>query len=321
MGPLNDSLVLVSYYFPEIFRVMIDRESGRPQGAVVSITKDFRFAPLNASVDPADGSLYAAGLKIFGTAADQVAGLARVRYTGSPSLLARVVRPVAGGVLLEFDSSVDPAGVQPSSFVVERWDYHRTAGYGSLHYLPNGSVGQEVLRVESASLSGDGHRVFLAVPGMSAGRMQMGVRWALRSPTGVEISGAAYFSPWSLGTFKPREDEHPVTSARMDEAAGSAPMPSLVEQGRRLTEAFGCIACHSTDGTLRAGPTWKGLFGQRVTFANGSSAIADETYIRAHLRPHHDALVRGFEYGMPDYSGLVSQEQASALVDYIKSLR
>jgi mono/diheme cytochrome c family protein len=155
--------------------------------------------------------------------------------------------------------------------------------------------------------------------------MQMAVRWTLRSAGGDEMSGAAYFSPSSLGCFNPGKDEQlaaaggqPLTPAL---AAGPAALPSQVEQGRRLSEAFGCIACHSTDGTLRAGPTWKGLFGRRVEFANGSSAIADGPYIRAHLRPHPDALVRGFAGGMPNYTGLISEDQTSALVEYLRSLR
>lgn len=325
MGPLNDSLVLVSYNFPEIFRVLINRDGGRPQGAVVSITRDFRFAPLNAAVSPADGSLYAAGLKIFGTASEQVAGVARVRYTGAPSLLARAVRPVSGGLVIEFDSAVDFAALRPDSFDVERWDYHRTAAYGSLHYLRDGSVGQEVTPVTGAYLSQDGHRVFLAVPEMDVGYMQMSVKWTLRSASGEAMSGAAYFTPWALGDFQPGKDDRPalVRQPGVGPAADAQQVaaPASVEQGRRIAEAFGCIACHSTDGSLRVGPSWKGLFGQTVPLANGSSAVADAAFIRAHLRPHPGALVRGFAGGMPDYSAQVTADQASSLVDYIASLR
>jgi mono/diheme cytochrome c family protein/DNA-binding beta-propeller fold protein YncE len=325
MGPLNDSLVLVSYYFPELFRVLVGRDGGRTQGAVVSITRDFRFSPLNAAVNPADGFLYAAGLQIFGTAADQVAGMGRVRYTGIPSPLARAVTPVAGGVVVDFDSAVDPAAVRPESFVVERWDYRRSYTYGSLHYLRNGSVGQESMNVSGASLSRDGRRVFIAVPAMSMGYMQMAVKWTLRSASGAEMPGAAYFTPWSLGSFEPGADERlalsPQRVAGPTAAGQAAAATPLVEQGRRLAEAFGCIACHSADGSARAGPTWKGLFGQRVEFANGSDAVADEAYIRAHLRPHPNAVVRGFAGGMPDYTGLVTPDQAAALVEYIRSVR
>jgi cytochrome c2 len=316
LGPLNDSLVLVSYYFPELFRVMIDRDGGRAQGAVTSITRDFRFAPLNASVNPADGSLFAAGLKIFGTAADQVAGLARIRYTGAPSLLARAVRPGAHGIQIEFDSPLDPGSVRTDGFVVERWDYRRTHEYGSLHYLPDGSVGQEVLPVAGATLSADGRQVTLAVAGMNTKAMQMAVRWTLRSAGGQPMANAAFFTPWAFDPFEV------VASSGAPAAPASAPSASTdAERGRRLTEAFGCIACHSTDGSLRAGPTWKGLYGQKVDLANGASTTADDAYLRAHLHPHPNAVVRGFAGGMPDYTGLVTDAQASDLIGFLKTLR
>jgi cytochrome c2 len=318
MGPLNDSLILVSYYFPELFRVLIDSRGDRPHGAVVSLTKDFRFAPLNAAVNPSEGFLYVAGMQIWGTAAEQIAGLARVRFTGAPSLLARAVTPVVGGVLIEFDSAVDPAAVVPEAFEAERWDYHRTYKYGSLHYLRNGTVGQEAMTVAGASLSEDGHRIFVALPAMGAGYMQMVVRWEIRSVTGQAMASAAYFSPEGLAAFAPGRDEHVVLPGRVHDAKGLDP---AVERGRHLTESFGCVACHSADGTARAGPTWKGLFGNPVALADGSSAIADESYIRGHLRPHPKALVRGFVGGMPDYSGLVTPEQTSDLIEYLRSLR
>lgn len=314
LGPLNDSLVLVSYYFPEIFRVMIDRQGAHPQGAVTSITRDFKFAPLNASVDPADGTLFVAGLKIFGTAASQIAGLARVRYTGTSSLLLRAVQPGEKGIRLTFDSPVDPVSARPDAFVVERWDYHRTHDYGSLHYLPNGSVGQEVLPVSGVAVSRDGRQVTLAVAGMNTKVMQMAVRWALRSADNRPMTSSAFFTPHAFDSFE--------VETRASPAPSSTEVPSsAVDRGRRLTEAFGCIACHSTDGSLRAGPTWKGLYGQRVALANGTSTTADDAYIRAHLGKHPDAVVKGFAGGMPDYTGVVSDAQASDLVEYLKSLR
>ncbi|HEY1764337.1 MAG TPA: DUF6797 domain-containing protein [Opitutaceae bacterium] len=317
MGPLNGSLVLVSYYFPELFRVMIDREGGRPQGAVTSITRDFKFAPLNASVDPVDGTLFVAGLKIFGTAAEQVAGLARVRYTGAPSLLLRSVQPGEKGIRLEFDSSIDPGSARPGAFVVERWDYHRTHEYGSLHYLPNGTVGQEVLPVSGVSVSRDGRQVTLAIQGMNTKVMQMAVRWSLRSAGEQAMTSAAFFTPYAFDSF---EVEAKGVTAQAAAIPPEGPV-TAVERGRRLTEAFGCIACHSTDGSLRAGPTWKGLYGRKVELANGTSTTADDAYIRAHLHPHPNAMVRGFVAGMPDYTGLVSDSQASDLIEYLKSLR
>jgi hypothetical protein len=57
------------------------------QAAVVSLSTDLEFAPLNGAVNPADGQLYVAGFQIWGSTAKRTSGLARVRYTGAPSTL------------------------------------------------------------------------------------------------------------------------------------------------------------------------------------------------------------------------------------------
>ena len=109
MGPLNDSLVHISFNAPELFRVMLNDRGKRPQAAVASITRAFDFPPLHGSVNPADGQLYLAGFQIlgWGTTATRLAGLGRVRYTGAPFTVPRDVVPMDKGVLLRFDVPLD----------------------------------------------------------------------------------------------------------------------------------------------------------------------------------------------------------------------
>jgi hypothetical protein len=45
MGPLNGGLLHLGYYRPELFRVLLHERASRPQAAVVSLTRDFEFAP------------------------------------------------------------------------------------------------------------------------------------------------------------------------------------------------------------------------------------------------------------------------------------
>ncbi|MDB6037274.1 MAG: hypothetical protein JWM99_1115, partial [Verrucomicrobiales bacterium] len=40
MGPLNDSLIHIAYYRPEVFSVLLNERASRLQGAVVSVTRD-----------------------------------------------------------------------------------------------------------------------------------------------------------------------------------------------------------------------------------------------------------------------------------------
>ena len=322
MGPLNGSLILLAYSRPEMFQVMINRREARPQAAVVSITRAFRFSPLSAGMNPADGQLYVAGFKGMDTPAESLAGLGRVRYTGKADVLPSEVVPMDRGVLLRFAVPLSPREAEnPANYVVESWDYQRRYTYGSFHYRHDGSVGQDRLPVASAYLSADGKSVFLGVPGMATGVMQMHVGWTLTALSGEPVKNDAYFTPYVLSRFLPDKEGFGGIVVDLHLAAASAQPTGVVAEGARLYEALGCMACHSTDGSKRLGPSWKGLYGQSVTFKDGSVEKVDEAYLRAHLRPHPNRMVPGYEPAMPDYSHLVTNAQTAALAAYIESLR
>ena len=99
-----------------------------------------------------------------------------------------------------------------------------------------------------------------------------------------------------------------------------------VEEGKRIAELMGCVACHSADGSTlgKVGPTWKGLFGNEVVFADGGKTTANEAYLRESIKEPTARVVRGFDKsdaGMPSYEGVISDAQTEALILYIKSLR
>ena len=144
LGPLDNSLVHIGFNRPELFRVLFNTRSRTPQAAVVSITHDFDFPPLNGAVNPADGLLYLAGFQIlgWGTTATRLAGMGRVRYTGAASTLPREIVPMDKGVLLRFDSELDAArAVDPSNYTVATWHYQRTHKYGSPQLKADGTAG------------------------------------------------------------------------------------------------------------------------------------------------------------------------------------
>jgi len=325
MGPLNDALVLLSYSYPELFRVLLNHREARPQAAVVSLTRDFRFAPLSAGLNPADGQLYVAGFKIFGTVSEQVAGLARVRYTARPSVLPSELAPMAGGILLRFDVELNPdLAADPARYQVECWNYHRTYRYGSAHYRLDGSVGQQPLRIAGVRLSADRKSVFLEVPAMEVGVNQMHLAWSLSARDGERVKNDAYFTPYALSAFRPENEGFGAGALAGRSAGTSTPVPGLISpvaEGARLAQALGCVACHSPDGTPRLGPSWKGLFGGTATLADGTTLEVNAAYFREHLRPHPNQIVRGFAPGMPSYDGIVDEAQAAALIRYIASLR
>ncbi|MBN20570.1 MAG: cytochrome c oxidase subunit II [Bdellovibrionaceae bacterium] len=104
-------------------------------------------------------------------------------------------------------------------------------------------------------------------------------------------------------------------------SGGQLKKVSLADQGKKLTETKGCIACHSSDGSKLIGPSYKGLFGSKRVFTDGSSVVADENYIRESIENPGKKVVQGFAPSMPTFKGLVNEEELNAIISYIKSLK
>jgi cytochrome c oxidase subunit 2 len=96
---------------------------------------------------------------------------------------------------------------------------------------------------------------------------------------------------------------------------------SLVDYGKRIAMAQGCVKCHSLDGEPHIGPTWLGLYQKRETLENGQIVVADEAYLTDSMIDPRGKIVRGFKPVMPTYKGKLAAPEAAALVEFIKSLR
>ncbi|MCB1212477.1 MAG: hypothetical protein KDK97_24345, partial [Verrucomicrobiales bacterium] len=266
MGPVNDEMLHIGYNRPEIFRVLMNSRFKKPQATVMSFWRDLDFGPLNGHVNPADGQLYIVGFQIWGTTAKGLSGLARLRFTGEPRVLLKECTPMDKGLLLRFNAPLDAKLAQdPASYSAERWNYKRTPDYGSPHLKPDGSPGQEWMVPSSAYLSQDGMSVFVGLPGMKAGVNQMRIGWGLKSADGHKAENTAYFTPFELATFDPEKEGFGKISVDLTPraAAATTDVAATVEEGQRLYQMIGCMACHSTDGSTvgKVGPSWKGIYG------------------------------------------------------------
>lgn len=96
---------------------------------------------------------------------------------------------------------------------------------------------------------------------------------------------------------------------------------SLPEKGQKLAAQSGCLTCHSIDGSKKIGPTWKGLYGSKVTFTDGSTAQADEQYIKEYILTPNTKVVSGYQPVMPSFKGQLSDDDVTALIAYIKTLK
>jgi cytochrome c oxidase subunit 2 len=111
----------------------------------------------------------------------------------------------------------------------------------------------------------------------------------------------------SLGTAQ----QEPSASEKLDRG------DDLVAQGQGLAQSLGCLACHSVDGSKGVGPSWQGLYGETVTFADGSTIKADEGYIKDSILNPSAKIVKGYAAVMPAFTP--SEQELNALIAFIKS--
>lgn len=94
---------------------------------------------------------------------------------------------------------------------------------------------------------------------------------------------------------------------------------SPAERGQRLYVTNGCAGCHSTDGSAKTGPSFKGIWGQTHQFSNAAPAIVDENYIRESIIDPSAKIRAGYEDKMNSFQGQFSDEELGLLIKFIQS--
>jgi cytochrome c oxidase subunit 2 len=92
------------------------------------------------------------------------------------------------------------------------------------------------------------------------------------------------------------------------------------EAGAVVYTKKGCVQCHSVNGAAGVGPTFLGSFGKSRKFADGSTGVADENYVRESLLNPRAKVVTGFDPVMPTFQGRLKETEITALIAYLKSL-
>ncbi len=94
-----------------------------------------------------------------------------------------------------------------------------------------------------------------------------------------------------------------------------------VERGRKLYEKKGCVSCHSTDGTTKVGPSFKGSWGTTVQTAQGPVTF-DENYVRESLMSPSAKYRPGFPVGtMPSFEGQLKDADIEGIIAWMKTLK
>lgn len=92
--------------------------------------------------------------------------------------------------------------------------------------------------------------------------------------------------------------------------------------GLRVLKSKGCLGCHSTDGSAKVGPGFKGLLGSRqmvVTAGASRTVTVDGAYVRQYIRKPNVDLIQGFQPVMPEVP--VSPEDLDAILAYLETLK
>ena len=92
-------------------------------------------------------------------------------------------------------------------------------------------------------------------------------------------------------------------------------------KGQKLFKDMACNACHSIDGTLNRGPTFKNHYGKEIRHTDGSVVIIDDQYIRESIIAPRKFIAEGFPPIMPSYKPVLNDEDIANLIVYIKTLK
>lgn len=94
--------------------------------------------------------------------------------------------------------------------------------------------------------------------------------------------------------------------------------------GQEVIEKYGCLGCHSVDGTKRTGPTFKGLWGREQAVKRGGQELnlmVDSDYLRRSILRSNAEIVKGYPAVMPVFEGRITEDELNHLMTYLEKLR
>ncbi|MGQ9589413.1 MAG: cytochrome c oxidase subunit II [Planctomycetota bacterium] len=115
------------------------------------------------------------------------------------------------------------------------------------------------------------------------------------------------------------DDEPPPGPLR---TASAAPPAAPEHPGLAVLQARECLACHSLDGAVMVGPTFRELYGSQVTVRSGGverRAVVDEAYLARAVREPEGDVRRGYPSSMPHVA--LTDDELRSVIEYLKALR
>ena len=193
-GPLNGSLLSLSYGYGQVFIVPYENVNGQRQAGLFQLPiPDLPTGIMRGRFNPLDGQLYVCGMSAWGTQQMiEPGGLYRIKYSGKPVFVPIELNASQKGLLIKFATRLDPKSAQNiDNYTVKTWDLRRSREYGSEHY------NEKVLDVKRITLLPDQHTINIEIPGIQA-TWQMEVNFKLNDHLGNEVKGTLQNTIYNL---------------------------------------------------------------------------------------------------------------------------
>lgn len=116
---------------------------------------------------------------------------------------------------------------------------------------------------------------------------------------------------------------NPLSADGTNAAAAGGGGTDPVSLGKRAATQYGCTACHSVDGKVGVGPSWKGIAGADIELADGKKVKGDDAFLKESITAPNATVVKGFQPNvMPaTYQSQLKPEEIDNIIAYIKSLK
>ena len=104
-----------------------------------------------------------------------------------------------------------------------------------------------------------------------------------------------------------------------DDSGSSLELSAAGAEGRRVANSqAACGSCHGRDGQGGVGPAFVGLYGSQVELDDGTTVVADETYLEESIRDPNAKRAAGITSVMPETN--LDDDEIAAIITYIKEL-
>jgi putative heme-binding domain-containing protein len=186
-GPLNGTLLNLSYGNGKVFVVPHEKIDGQAQGGMCQLPiPQFPTGVMRGRFHPGDGQLYVCGMFAWAGDQQQPGGFYRLRYTGKSVFLPIGLEVTKRGLAIDFSGELDPkAASAVENYAVKTWELKRTANYGSKHY------NEKPLEITKVTLRNDRRTVLLELPDIEP-VWSMEIRYAIKGADGASISGVIH---------------------------------------------------------------------------------------------------------------------------------